>query len=65
MALKFAIFAIAIDNVFQCCAIQRRGFLCYPSQLPVRWFAEGARINGEFIFQQCKESGFAAAVFAH
>ncbi|CSC04671.1 Uncharacterised protein [Vibrio cholerae] len=31
----------------------------------MRWFTEGARINGEFIFQQCKESGFAAAVFAH
>ena len=50
LRLKLAVFAIAVDNVFQRRFAQRRGFLVNPGQRPVAGKGHAARVAGDLAF---------------
>ena len=55
---------IALQHVIQCADFQSGGFLRHGGEFPMRGQVDVAGVGTDFAFNQGKQAGFAAAVFA-
>jgi len=55
---------VAVDRVIQCCAVQRRRFLCDIGDAPFGRVIDFALVGVQFAAQQAEQTGFAGAIGA-
>ena len=65
LRFQLTIFAVAVNDVLQRGLWQRRRFLIHPRELPVSRIGKSSSVGAEFIFQQCQQGRFTAAIFTH
>ncbi|SUX57129.1 Uncharacterised protein [Citrobacter braakii] len=65
LCFQLTILAVAVNHILQRRLWQRRRFLINPRELPVSRIGKSSGVGAEFIFQQCQQGRFTAAIFTY
>lgn len=65
LRFQLTILAVAVNDVLQRGLRQCWRFLIHPRKLPVSRIGKSSGVGAEFIFQQCQQGRFTAAIFTY